>query len=261
MTDPKTGRKREIESAKTPLWPFRNAQGWYDSNNVKRTEDFGYTYPETAGLSSPPSAQQLRRLVSTINDIYPSPPIIVSRSLRRQESAGEELLPKAALLRRIADEKVTASHAKAMTLVQQLPEQQTLLKRSLEPEKPLLRNLAPDNAYLEWLVNIKAEKHALGGNYSVNVFLGPVQEDQIVLWPLSPHYVGTFSPFGQDADTQCPKCKEDQAERVQITGQIPLTLALMERYLAEILPDIRPETVVPYLQKNLHWRVVLVSIA
>ena len=261
ITDPRTGRKREIESATTPLWPFRNAQGWYDSNGVKRTEDFGYTYPETAGMSSPPTTQQLRKLVATINDIYPSPSSMISRSLRRQESAGAELLPKAALLRRIGDEKVTANHAEAVTLVQQLPEQQTLLKRSLEPKKPLLRTLAPDNTYLEWLVNIKAEKHALGGNYSVNVFLGPVEEDEIVLWPLSPHYVGAFSPFGQDPDTECPKCKEDQAERMQITGQIPLTLALTERYLAEMLRDLRAETVVPYLQKNLHWRVVSVSIA
>lgn len=46
---------------------------------------------------------------------------------------------------------------------------------------------------------------------------------------------------------------------MEVTGQIPLTLALTERYLAQMIPDLRAETVVPYMTKNLHWRVEAVS--
>jgi tyrosinase len=135
-----------------------------------------------------------------------------------------------------------------------MPDNEALLETSLQRSKPFLRDLAPKNTYLEWLVNVKALKHAINGALTVHVFLGPIEEDDVLLWPASPNHVGTFATFGQGPDTRCGLCKEDQAERMQVTGQIPLTLALVERYLPGILPDIRVGTVVPYLTRELHWR-------
>lgn len=57
-------------------------------------------------------------------------------------------------------------------------------------------DLAPDNRYLEWMTNIKAQKHTLDGAYSVHVFLGPVDEENVALWPAAPTHVGTFAPLG-----------------------------------------------------------------
>jgi tyrosinase len=74
-----------------------------------------------------------------------------------------------------------------------------------------------------------------------------------------PTHVGTFAPLGQPEDTSCEKCQEDQENALEVTGQIPLTVALVERFLAGIIHDLSPTHVVPYLQKNLHWRVVDVS--
>ncbi len=48
----------------------------------------------------------------------------------------------------------------------------------------------------------------------------------------------------------------DQAERIEVTGQISLTLALVERYQAGLVDGMTPEVVEPYLAQDLHWRVV-----
>ena len=65
-----------------------------------------------------------------------------------------------------------------------------------------------------------------------------------------------FSALGQGSETGCEKCKVDQAERIEVTGQIPLTLALVERYQAGLVDNLTPGDVEPYLAQNLHWRVV-----
>ena len=226
---------------------------------MKRTETFGYTYPETAGLQYPVSRLDKVNLQGTIDDLYPSAPRMMLLSKSGDTNAGEDLLAHAQLLNEIVDKQTPATATESTQLISQLPDHQTLLTRSLEPSKPFLKDLAPENKYLEWLVNIKAEKHALDGNYSIHVFLGAVQDDEVALWSISPHHVGTFAPFGQGSDTECGKCQEDQREHLQITDQIPLTLALMERFLAGMIPDIGSESVVPYLKENLHWRVVHVS--
>jgi hypothetical protein len=57
--------------------------------------------------------------------------------------------------------------------------------------------------------------------------------DNVALWPFSPNHVGTFATLGQGDQTACAKCQQGQADRTQVTGQIPLTLALTERYLAQ----------------------------
>lgn len=200
------------------------------------------------------------KLHNKIQSYYTNLPILIRQSKANNLKAGDFLLPQAEILSQIADTKVTANHVEALQLMSALPQQEVLLQQSLEPEKPFLRDLAPNNEYLEWLVNIKAQRHALGGKFSVHVFLNAVEEDNVALWHMSPHHVGSFVPFGQSDDTSCGNCQEQQDARLEITSQIPLTIALVERYLAQIIPDLREETVVPYLTKNLHWRVESVSI-
>ena len=250
----------EPETASTTLYPFRSTTtSWYDSDSVKRTEVFGYTYPETQGLKYPISDTERKALIQTIENYYGSLPNMIRQSKNGNKNAGDFLLPRAELLKQISDKQVTANNNEMMKLVPTLPETQTLLQRFLEPSKPFLKNLASDNKYLEWLVNLKAEKHSLDGAFSVHVFLGAVEENSVSLWPMSPHYVGSFAPLRRPSNTSCAKCQRDQRDHMEVTGQIPLTIALVERYLAGIIPDISPNTVIPYLTKNLHWRVASVS--
>ncbi|KAF2753869.1 Di-copper centre-containing protein [Pseudovirgaria hyperparasitica] len=247
------------EDASTKLYPFKfedSPTGWFDSTMVKRTERFGYAYPETLGLSYPVSKEAKAKLTAKVDAYYQPLSRNIQLSKRRVETAGQDLLAPAMMHKAMASQE-TVNTATAFTVVPSLPPTQELLAQSLKPEMPFLRDLAPDNKYLEWLVNIKALKHSLRGRYQVHIFLGPVQEDNVILWPLSPNHVGMFSPFGQTETTGCEKCQQDQDDNVHVTGQIPLTVALAERYLAQLIPDLGPTTVVDYLKRNMHWRATL----
>ncbi|KAJ4267180.1 hypothetical protein NW762_003281 [Fusarium torreyae] len=74
--------------------------------------------------------------------------------------------------------------------------------------------------------------------------------------PLLSTHVGTFFPFGQSEQTSYGKCQEDQAAGLEITGQIPLTIALGERCFAGQLSGLDETAVKEYLVEHLHWEVV-----
>lgn len=122
-----------------------------------------------------------------------------------------------------------------------------------------ITDLSINGKYLEWITNFKVEKHALGGTFTVHVFLGDFDAANPSSWRSTPNKVGSFNVLGDTEETGCVKCKKDQARQLQVTGQVPLTLALAERYLAGQLANLQPESVIPYLQTNLHWRITLVS--
>ena len=244
------------ETIDTPLYPFRpDVNSWYTSKMVKRTEPFGYTYPETAGLKYPTTPADKTALMKIIGKLYAPLPKLIRESRKHKRNAGEDLLPQAQVLKEIAEKKVPATVAQLESLVEHLPDIESLLESSLEPGKPVLRDLAPEDKYLEGITNIKAEKHTLDGGYSVHISLGNPDESNVALWPASPSHVGTFAPLGQLSTTGCGKCQEDQRDHTEVTSQIPLTIALVERYLAGLIPGLSEESVVPYLTENLHWRV------
>ncbi|USW56418.1 Putative tyrosinase copper-binding domain, di-copper centre-containing domain superfamily, tyosinase [Septoria linicola] len=252
------------DSDSTPLYPFKyidprdRSLKWYTSAQTHNIEDFNYTYEELSGLQSLSLAARRSKLIPIIGALYPQPGDDVSASFANVETAGARMLPQAKMIQTFAQEPIVATASQALEVVAALPEPQVLLQESLQPEKPFLRDLADkDHKFLDWIVNVKGEKHALDGKYAVYLFLGPVQEDDVELWPISPHFVGLFAPFGQSATTGCGKCQQAQREQVEVTGQIPLTVALTERYIAQLIPDLSVNTIVPYLQKNLHWRVAV----
>lgn len=226
---------------------------------MRRTELFGYAYPETLGLSYPLSKGARDALTKTVKETYPSAAEAIAKSKREDPTAGAGLLPQAAILKQIHTQHLKATTDELQKLASKLPEEDKLIEQFSGPTQPYLHKFAPDNTFLEWIVNIKAQRHALDGQYSVHVFLDAVEDTNVALWPLSPHHVGTFAPLGQASGTGCTKCQVDQADNREVTGQIPLTLALMERYLAGLVDDLSVEKVAPYLTKNLHWRVVKVS--
>lgn len=239
------------EDANSPLYPFRDTEStWYDSDKTKRTEDFGYTYRETQGLSPTSDLQTLKGL---LDKMYPHPSFMTQQSKQDIPEAGIQMLPQVEELQRMASRQVPAPQTGLEESPLQIPDTQTLLEKSLEA-KARIKDLAPDNKYLEWIVNIKGQRHALHGRYTVDIFLDKVENDDPSLWPVSPYHVGTFSPVRQEDDTVCGRCKDQQAAGLQVTSQTPLTIALIERYLAGLIPNINEDTVVDYLTTNLHWR-------
>lgn len=77
----------------------------------------------------------------------------------------------------------------------------------------------------------------------------------IHLYMTSPYHVGTFAALGQTSDPRCGNCQRDQEAHTEISGQIPLTIALIERYFAGLLDSFSEDDVVEYLKVNLHWEV------
>lgn len=233
-------------------------------------QEFNYYYDEVEGLNSfPISNDDAKELVKTIKKLYPSAASLIEQSVANDgstgvdDNAGQTLLKQVATLQKIKAKEIapTWEGLKSTDLVKEDYDFDELLKESTKAQRRI-RDIVTDGNYLEWIVNIKGERHALNGNYQVFVFLDQVPEDEDPqLWLLSPNFVGNFSPLGQRPDTSCDRCQDQRENHVEVTGQIPLTIALIERYLAGTLEKFDDlNTVEAYLTKNLHWRVTVVGI-
>ena len=132
---------------------------------------------------------------------------------------------------------------------------QAITQVQLPEERSLDNLLSKDNKYLEWLFNIKAEKYSIGGDFVIPIFIGAPGDDSPQLYIADSRHVALFAPFGTSHSSLYEKCREGQAAGLQVTGQSPLTIALVERYLAGEVDSLKPQHVVAYLQKNLHWRM------
>lgn len=142
-----------------------------------------------------------------------------------------------------------------------------LLRRDSSPSHPLLKlpigihillhdrenQLCPEPALLtsmatltstEWNVRVQCREHELGQSFNVLIFLGTVPELQDD-WQTSPSLVGVHAVYTWTGDV--PE-EEDQ----EVEGFVPLQRALGRR---ANLPALSEEYVVPYLTKELRWRV------
>ena len=206
------------EDGKTPLAPFyKDNTSFWDSAGVRTTKIFGYVYPETREWLYSSGTAYRASIVENLKSIYPEGSFA---EMVRAEKAGST--EPSRLLRSRADTLAQVAQADApadtVTLLQ-VAEQKSPPAEGVHPiaeisDKPIavpnvqlpdgrdLKKLVPSNKYLEWLVNIKAQKYVLGGDFTVHIFLGPVEEDHSILYPASPNHVGTFSTFGQKEDTR-----------------------------------------------------------
>ncbi|ENH75899.1 Tyrosinase [Fusarium oxysporum f. sp. cubense race 1] len=259
------------EGLATPLAPFyKDTNSFWTSDDVRDTVKFGYAYPETKSWTFNNSDDYRKAIHEQLEALYPTGSLatMIVANNAGDPKPEKTLRTRAQKFARVTkiEEPTTAVTALSIDksvsqldgrseLVDALPEVE--VPKVKVPEDRSLRKLVPENNYLEWLVNIKAVKHTLGGEYLVHIFLGPVPpEESTCLYAVSPNHVGTFSPLGQDTKTSCGKCKADQAGRMEITGQIPLTIALVERYFADELESLSEAHVIEYLQKTLHWEVI-----
>ncbi|KAI0396742.1 common central domain of tyrosinase-domain-containing protein [Xylariaceae sp. FL0594] len=276
-SDPEGGtwvtKPGEMEDVRTPLTPFYKQPGvFWDSNDVRDTTSLGYAYPETKSWTFTNRDEYVKKLKEQILALYPSGSLGTMIAARKAgDMRAETTLRKRAELLALVDKvpepptaltAVTLAHAIApsagiasWSMGSMLP---PIDVPNVEvPDGRSLTDLAKQGEYLEWLFNIKAQKHALGGQYQVHVFLGPVPEEEpTVSYAVSPYHVGTFAPLGQPKTTKCGKCKKDQAASTEVSGQIPLTIALAERYFSGELASFDEEEIVEYLKRNLHWEVV-----
>lgn len=116
-------------------------------------------------------------------------------------------------------------------------------------------------------------RFALGGSpYSIGIFLGDVPASDILNFGRHPTAVSTVYNFSSSTEGRgidesgCDNCKDQAAQAYLACGQVILTDYLIQQiYLGEelgglTLTTLDPEEVTTYLRKNLHWRIVDVSV-
>ncbi|MBE3049605.1 hypothetical protein IMZ48_45350 [Candidatus Bathyarchaeota archaeon] len=134
-------------------------------------------------------------------------------------------------------------------------------EQPLTPAAPIpdsLAHLVPDNEYTDWIVNVRTQKHGLSQTFRIVIFLGDFSPNPAD-WAGNTEFntVGRVTVLGRSADTPCGKCQEDRENDLIVAGAVPLTSALLQDIASGELASLEVKDVVPYLKKNLHWRVKL----
>ena len=272
------GTTEDIGSSLTPFWS--DPSSFHTSASARNTISFGYVYPETQSWKFTTTQQYQQSIRSTMNKLYGTTlsvsgsineaskgnPVI-TRDLKSDENVkifGAEPTDSQPVensthmgitekLRSILPGISTPSHGdkngSAVEHREETSDGHSLIDTS---------RIAPDGKYREWITNLRVKKHCLSGVFSIHIFLGTVPAD-IKTWVTHENNVGTSSVLGSNpAITNCEKCKTDAARDLVVTGVVPLTEVLLDMIAKGELRSLEPDDVVPYLTKNLHWRVTQV---
>lgn len=132
----------------------------------------------------------------------------------------------------------------------QAPEAQTLLKSQDPSAQPVV----------QWYVDTAVERDALDGAFTVYFFLGTAEEmraadAQPTRYATAPIMAGLTKVFTAPREA-CDACHADAAKGVVVTGTNPVTPMLRDYIRHGRLTGLGAAEVTPFLQKNLHWRVV-----
>lgn len=117
-------------------------------------------------------------------------------------------------------------------------------------------------------------RNALRGTFQIYVFIGDFPPE-VNEWASEPHLVmssGIFTtgvPLASEINEStdlCPNCVAQDARQQDYSDFVPLTKMLMDYFRSGerqppgaeglVLRSLEPEDVVPFLKRNLHWRVV-----
>jgi len=276
-----TGDKEEET---TPLVPFRKSDTEYwNSNDTRNLKVFGHTYPEITDWNVPGINQdQVRAKVAlAVKQLYgapttapalnlmamnlPVPPVSKAATLSADPTPAaavavapqnhEQQPLKAAVAETVTTmtESIKAAGTTVAAAVSQaVPVSIPFIEDDKIKGVPV-ENIVKQNSHREYFANIRAPKYEFNGPFMVHVFMGDFTENYLER-PFDPNLVGTWAVFAADvATTECENCKTNADKNLIVTGSIPLTSALLER-LDEV-GSLDPDHVVPYLTKNLHWRI------
>lgn len=180
---------------------------------TRSTESFGYTYADTDGQT----ADLPVSLIKKINQWYGS-----------QSPANMRNLP----LRHRAFDSV--KHANGSAAVFNVPP---------SAEAPQMSKVVANNQYTEWTARILVNVEALYGVLDVHLFMGEPPANA-TNWGNAVNLVRT---------TAIPAMGSSTGSAVRVSSVIPLTWSLMKLLAAAQVPSLDPESVVPFLKKNLHF--------
>ncbi|KAI0770097.1 photo-regulated tyrosinase [Fomes fomentarius] len=234
----------------TPLTPFWNTQDtfWTSANSTGAVPtQLGYSYPEFNGLDLGNQEAVRTRIARIVNQLYGgrsrqsmlSPVVNLAAAPQQPVAAESAVTPSAALA-------TSEAHAKAVS------------KGDDDDEPDVSVTIADEGSgssggIWDWTARIHVKKYAVGSSFSVLLFLGEVPENPAD-WRTSPHYAGAHHAFVNSAPQRCANCRRQQ--ELVIEGFVHLNEAIAAH---SGLGTFDPDAVQPYLQENLHWRVLKVD--
>ena len=229
----------------TPFW--NSPTGFWVSSQTTATGNLQYSYPEFNGLDlSNPDAVQVA-IANYINQQYGGGGSVSAASLFAQPAAGGAR-PSAA--------QSTSPFTAAVSAVESAAEDvvRPFHSRGAQPHTVHHGKEASGGAIRDWTSRVHFKKYELGGSFSVFLFLGDVPDD-VSQWRASPSFVGAHVAFVNSVADKCSNCRK-QPDLVD-EGFVHLNAAIAKR---SSIRSYEPDVIVPYLKKNLHWRILAVRI-
>ncbi|PBL03308.1 tyrosinase [Armillaria gallica] len=224
--------------ANTQLTPFWDSNiSYWSSLKATTTRALRYTYPEFNGVNmgNPPAVYNA--IARAVNELYGGP--IFGTFNQTSPGTTNFLAPSSSDAQAAGTGESTVSAA-AIPAGGDV----SVSVQSIDPARtPAL------NSFHDWTARIWVKKYALGGSFSVLIFLGEVPENP-ESWRTSPSFVGAHHAFVNSAADQCENCR-NQADLV-IEGFVHLNTAIAKR---SGLGSFEPAVVEPYLKRELSWRV------
>lgn len=238
-------QQNEAALLSTGLTPFRQSKdAFWTAASARDTRSFNYTYPELEKWASLPPQAKSDRLRTDIMALYGNS--VIPR-------LGEGLFSNArASVPLVSSSAPTTFGIAKMTM--EAP-QRTMRAPAEVPAAAAASALPEITHYNDWLANILVEKHSAKTSFSIYFFLGDFTNEP-AKWSLDPNLVGTYSVFTTNLEmTGCERCRTGAGEGTMVTGTVPLTEALGNRLGKEKLGALEPAEMIPYLTKELHWRI------
>lgn len=265
----------QVVDSTTPLTPFHDVAGkLYTSDDVRRTEPFGYTYPETIRKSNATDAEYSVSMIEAINMLYgegtteaPPQPTSTSTALNTTHTSTSSVIDtfsiSASTLVTITTSSAdgTPTNISSTTIAPSstvnstagVTATSTTTRRipGVAPKKstprPLPGSVHPrDNIHREYLVMIKVPKQVLDKPFFIHVFLGSAPTGHPREWAFATNLVGSHAVFSSVMGHKIQGAPRGGS----VTSTIPLTAKLLSRISSQ-----EQQTAV-YMQQNLKYRIV-----
>ncbi|OAR03172.1 hypothetical protein LLEC1_07414 [Akanthomyces lecanii] len=203
------------QDGSTPLYPFAASDNgdMWTSDMARSTESFGYTYADTDAQAGDLRASLIRKINQWYGGHSPAN-MKVSRVRHRAPDSMPHANGSAAIFN-------VAPGAKA----------------------PAISKVVENNQYTEWTARIIVNVEALDGVLGIHLFMGEPPANAAD-WETAAHLVGTAAIPGMGSST---------GSAARVSSVIPLTSSLMKLVAAGQVPSLDPESVVPFLKRNLRF--------
>lgn len=99
---------------------------------------------------------------------------------------------------------------------------------------------------------------ALNGTFTIFFFIGAPDDSEAAKYSVQPTLAGITHNFATPVE-YCDNCGRQEEQGHLVSGTVVITPILKDYILANELADLTPESVKPFLVKNLKWRIVTVS--